>query len=241
MNTSDITAKRKFADLNTSNSSEGSASPINSPALKHSRSCETATMSITKDDLVQLRLDLKSDVKAELKEQLSKYVAPLVAKVDKLEAAVEALDRKSRANNIILHGIPSLQNESSDVLICYLNDFWKKLGLSQQVILDDVYRLGKASPSGSRPVLAKLLRSMDRKAILTKKKEAAKLKVYINVDCTVKEQFEKKLLSTHLRALKNSDGTVWGSIRGNSLHIKKAGFPTRKFCVEEGTVKELSP
>jgi hypothetical protein len=243
MNTSetpDTTSKRKFADLNISNSSEDSASPIKTPVLKHQRSSVSTAMALTKDDLIQLRLDLKTDLKTELREQLSIYVAPLAAKVTKLESAVEALDRKSRAKNVILHGIPNLQNENSDVLNCYLIDLWKKLGLSQQLILDDVYRLGKSSATGSRPVLAKFLRTMDKKLILIKRKEAAKLKVFINEDCTVMEQFQKKLLSTHLRAIKDVDGSAWGSIRGNSLHVKKTGLPTRKFCVEEGTVKELS-
>jgi hypothetical protein len=243
MNTSetlDITSKRKFADLNHSNSSEDSASPIKTPVLKHQRSSVSTTMSLTKDDLIQLRLGLKNDLKTVLREQLSNYVAPLVAIVAKLESAVEALDRKSRPKNVILHGVPNLQNENSDVLNCYLIDLWKKLGLSQQIMLDDVNRLGKSSATGSRPVLAKCLRSMDKKLILNKRKEAAKLRVFINEDCTVMEQFQKKLLSTHLKDIKDVDGSVWGSIRGNSLHVKKTGVPTRKFCVEEGAVKELS-
>jgi hypothetical protein len=43
----------------------------------------------TKNNLLQLRLDLKSDIKVELKEQLEQLISPLVAKVSKLEAAVE--------------------------------------------------------------------------------------------------------------------------------------------------------
>jgi hypothetical protein len=177
----------------------------------------------------------------ELKEQLEELISPLVAKVSKLEAAVEQLDRKFEANNLILHGIPTLTIETTESLVNYLEGLWKKLGVGHTITLDDTYRLGRPHSSGTRPVMVKLLRAIDKKQILTKRKDAAKIKIFINEDCTALEQFQKKLLNTHLKAMKEMDGTRWGSIRGNSLHVKKPGHLTRKFAVKDGCVKELHP
>jgi hypothetical protein len=89
--------------------------------------------------------------------------------------------------------------------------------------------------------MVKLLRAIDKKQILTKRKAAAIIKIFINEDCTALEQFQKKLVNTHLKAMKEMDGTRWGSIRGNSLHVKKPGNPTRKFAGKDGCIKELHP
>jgi hypothetical protein len=141
----------------------------------------------------------------------------------------------------LLHGIPVIVSETTERLLSYLDDLWNKVGVTERIVLDDAYRLGKPSTSGPRPVLIKFLRMIDKKKILSKRKDIAKLKVYINEDCLALKQFQKKLLNTHLKAFKDMDDTVWGSIRGNSLHVKKQGQLTRKFTVEDGTVKEILP
>jgi hypothetical protein len=101
-NTLDLSTKRKFADLNTSNSSENSISPSNKPVCKLSKSSAPSDMALTKEDLVQLRNDLKADMKAELKEQLSQSLSPPLIKVSKLEQKVELLDKKSRGKVIFM-------------------------------------------------------------------------------------------------------------------------------------------
>jgi uncharacterized FlaG/YvyC family protein len=205
---SESKSKRKFRDLKQSSSSDSSASPSSTPISKAQRTRESAEMSITKDDLLQLRLDLKNDLKFEIKEQMNQCIVPLVAKVSKLEFSVEVLDRKLRANNTLLHGVPNIPNESADALICYLSELWKKLGVTHQILLNDVYRLGKASTSGPRPLLVKFLRMLDKREVISKRKEAAKLKIFINGDCTALQQFEKKLLNTHLKSMKVIDGSI---------------------------------
>lgn len=237
----DITSKRKYADLNNSVSSENSSSPSPKPVSKVQKTLVTGAMVLTIEDLKQLRLDLNSDIKVELKDQLEQFISPIVAKISQLEASVEQIDRKSRSNNIIIHGVPTLANENTEALASYVEALWKKLGVAESLILDDIYRLGKPSTTGARPVMVKFLRMMDKKRVIVKRKEAAKIKIFINEDCTAQEQHQKKLLSTHLRTMKDLDATTWGSVRGNSLHVKKPGCPTRKFAVQDGRVKELNP
>jgi hypothetical protein len=155
-------SKRKFSDLNNSNSSENSASPSPKPLCKVIKSTETRDMGLTKEDLQELRADLKSDMEAELKEQLVQCLNPLLTKVSKLEKTIEMLDKRSRSKNLIIHGLPVLDGETSTKLIGHPNSLWVKLGISQQIILDDVYRLGSRSTSGSRPVIVKFLRTLDK-------------------------------------------------------------------------------
>jgi L-lactate utilization protein LutC len=104
----DANSKRKFADLNKSNSSEDSVSPTTKPVYKAQKYHKSSSMTLTKEDLVQLRKDFQSDIKVELKEQLAQCLSPLIAKVSKLENSVENLDQKFRAKNLILHGIQAL-------------------------------------------------------------------------------------------------------------------------------------
>jgi hypothetical protein len=236
----DANSKRKFADLNKSNSSEDSVSPTTKPVCK-AQKYHNSSMSLTKEDLVQLRKDFQSDIKVELKEQLAQCLSPLMAKVSKLENSVENLDQKFRAKNLILHGIQPLASETNASLAILLDNLWIKFGLTQPIILDDVYRLGNNSIPGARPLLVKFLRTLDKKQVLLQRKEAAKYKIFMSDDCTPLQQFQKKLLNTHLKSFKETDSSVWGSIRGNSLHIKKTGHPMRKFIVEAGAVRELSP
>jgi hypothetical protein len=186
-------SKRKFRDTRQSNSSDSSNSPSTTPVSKAQKTLESSEMAITRDDLRQLRLDLKNDLKSELKEQINQCIVPLVVKVSKLELSVELLDRKLRANNLLLHGVPNISNESADLLSCYLGELWKKLGLTQPILLDDVHRLGKASSSSSRPLLVKFVRMLDKNEVISKRKEAAKLKIFLNEDGTTLQQFQKKL------------------------------------------------
>jgi hypothetical protein len=89
-------------------------------------------------------------------------------------------------------------------------------------------------------VLVKLVRNIDKQVILARRKESAKLKVFMNDDLAPMDQFQKKLLSTQLRSLKSADPDIWGSIRGNSLHVKKAGHIVGRYEVRDGIVKETA-
>jgi hypothetical protein len=98
-------------------------------------------MTLAKDDLVQLR----KDIKLELKEQLAQCLSSLMAKISKLGNSVENLDQKFRAKNLILHGIQPLASETNANLAIFLDNPWIKFGLTQPIVLDDVYRLGNNS------------------------------------------------------------------------------------------------
>jgi hypothetical protein len=142
-------------------------------------------------------------------------------------------------NNLIIHGVhePS-ERENCATLVMLLEDLWKNLNITSTILIDNVYRLGRGTRA--RPILVKLVRNIDKQIIVSKRKEAARRKIYINEDLTQLQQFQKKLLTTHLQSLKLLDPDIWGSIRGNSLHIKKAGHVIKGFEVRDGIVQETA-
>jgi hypothetical protein len=110
--------------------------------------------------------------------------------------------------------------------------------LSSPILIDNVYRLGRSG--STTPILLKLVRNIDKQRILKKRKEATKLRVFINEDLTPQQQVQKKLLNNYLQTRKAADAEIWGSFRGNSLHIKKAGQVIGRFEVRDGTVQETT-
>jgi hypothetical protein len=233
MNSSDIalpavTLKRKGKAHNSSESSEGS--PTVKPVLKRRSAMEP----LTKNDLMDLRSALKKD----LKEEFASHLQPLVMKVSKLESAFEVVQQNIRANNVIIHGIQPTPTESTDSLMQTISELMKDLGAGEGVLINDIYRLGRKGQSTQQPLLVKFLRNIDKKKLMEKKKLLSAKKIFLNDDLTPLEQFNKKLLTTHLKAMKSRDNSIWGSIRRNSLHIKKDGYVTHRFRVENGVVEE---
>jgi hypothetical protein len=224
--------KRDRSYLDTSGSSEGSeTSPSTKPPL-HKKRLE---MALTKADLDLLRANISSDMKEHLRTELT----PLANQIAAIDSTVQRLERSERVNNIIIHGIPEpSERESSAGLVKLLEDLWKELNIMSPILIDNVYRLGRGTRA--RPILVKLVRNIDKQIIISKRKDAGRRKIYINDDLTQLQQFQKKLLTTHLQSLKASDPDVWGSIRGNSLHAKKAGHVIGRFEVRDGIVQETA-
>jgi hypothetical protein len=192
-------------------------------------------MALTKADLDLLRANISADMKEHLRTELT----PLSNQIAAIDNTVQRLERSERLNNLIIHGIhePS-ERENCATLVMLLEDLWKNLNITSNILIDNIYRLGRGTRA--RPILVKLVRNIDKQIIVSKRKEAARRKIYINEDLTQLQQFQKKLLTTHLQSLKLFDPDIWGSIRGNSLHIKKAGHVIKRFEVGDLIVQETA-
>jgi hypothetical protein len=224
---SEFSAKRKTKAHHSSDSSEGSPAQIITTKRR-------STMEpLSKSDLIELRAGLKMD----LKEELATHLQPLVSRISKIESVVESLQRQVRTNNVIVHGIPADTSENTKKLLVILDNLFKDIGIAGSVLVDNVFRSGSSIP---RPLMVKFVRQLDKRSILEKRKELSAKKIYVNDDLTPLQQFNKKLLTTHLKARKSTDPTIWGSIRGNSLLIKKNGNIINRFEVENGIVREIS-
>jgi hypothetical protein len=223
--------KRTNEVLNNSSSSEDS--PVRQPSK-----ASKVEMGLTKEDLQELRNDLKED----LKQELSRHLQPLATKVLKLESAVERVEKTLRANNILIYGLKQGRSESITDLVSAADTLWTKLGLVEKIQIDNIYRLGRQNNDGTpRPVLVKLVRNLDKKVIMAKKNNLIKEKIFISDDLTPMEQFQKRLLQTHLRAIKASDPDLRGTIRGNSLHVKKNDITINQYRIVDGIVEEGRP
>jgi hypothetical protein len=221
--------KRNNSVLDTSSESlESSPRPYQSSKRK-------TEMALTKTDLENLRANINTDLGV----NLNLALAPIVTQITQLSISVQRLERADRANNVIIHGVPpTAGKESSSDLVKVLESLWIKMGINTSLLIDNVYRLGKGSKAG--PVLVKLVRNLDKQVVLAARKEAAKLKIYINEDLTPLQQSQKRQLNSHLRTLKIADPEIWGSIRENSLHVKKNGQVIQRFEIRDGSVKELT-
>jgi hypothetical protein len=221
-------SKRKTLPSNSSESSEGSPLIKNTPKRR-----STIMEPLTKADLMELRTGMKNDVKDELTLQLQ----PIVTKVSLLEKTLETGQKSLRANNIILHGIVAVSSETTQSLLKLIEEVFKNEEIHETILIDNLYHLGHPSQGPTRPLLVKFVRNIDQKKLLLVKKSLATKAIYISDDLTPLQQFNRKLLTTHLSAMKRDDASIWGSVRGNSLHIKKDGYVISRFEVTDGVVQ----
>lgn len=155
-----------------------------------------------------------------------------------VEQVIDKLQSANRAKNIIIHGIEEKKIETTAELLDKAAELWKSLSITD-VIVDDIFRIGKYQDGKSRPLIVKLVRTLDKKKIQQKAREISlhKKKIFINDDLTKQQQIERKLLREYLQASKQADNSITGSIRGNSLHLKKAGKVFKKLLVNsDGTI-----
>jgi hypothetical protein len=227
-------SKRKSTCLSSSSDSDfNETSPPVKPLLKR------IDMGLTLEDLNNLRSSIRSDFNSDLKSELK----PIVLEVKAMSNAINRLEKSDRANNIIVFGIKEESKESTAARIQIAEDLWKKMGLSSEVLIDNMYRLGKSihTTVNPRPLLIKLVRNLDKQLILAKKQILAKQKIFINEDKSPLQQSQEKALRAHLINLKTEDASIWGSIRGNSLHVKKDGSIMARLTVVDGIVSQERP
>jgi hypothetical protein len=121
-----------------------------------------------------------------------------------------------------------------------VNDLLREVGIKESVPINDIYRIGRQGHSYTMPMMVKIVRHIDKRMLMEKRSLLRAKKIFLNDDLTQLEQFNKKLLKTHLKAMKVKDPSIRGSIRRNSLHIKKDGYVINRFYVDQGIVCEAS-
>jgi hypothetical protein len=222
-------SKRKSTCLSSSSNSDSNetSSPVK-PLFKR------LDMGLTLEDLNNLRSSIRADFKSDLKSELK----PIVLEVKAINNAINRLEKSDRANNIIVFGLKKESKESTAARIQIAKDLWKKMGLSSEVLIDNMYRLRKSSHTTVNPrlLLIKLVQNLDKQLILAKKQILPKQKIFINEDKSPLQQSQEKALRAHLINLKTEDASIWGSVRVNSLHVKKDGSIIARLTVVDGIV-----
>ena len=129
----------------------------------------------------------------------------------KIEELTLELDRQqifSRRDNVVFYGIPEVQDGAEDCARA-LAELINSHSYSERVWSEDdfdrAHRLGRASSTKTRPVIAKLHRSRDKRALIANKsltKDLAKVGVRLSDDHTTKQR-------TVLKELRRQGLTVY--------------------------------
>ncbi len=102
------------------------------------------------------------------------------------------------------------------------------------MLIDDVHKVG-AVGGKKRPLLVKLVRTCDRKAIFAEKKKLKGEKIFINDDLSPQEVEREKALLKVFKAKKEADPGLRKGLRRGVLTIWKDGKVQEKLAVEEAT------
>lgn len=156
--------------------------------------------------------DMKEDFRRQMNAQTEKITNDLASTIDKklkpileenkvlknevvtLKNKVRSLEKETRKNNIILHGIKESEGNSYDLQVLVIDTFnavskTANLDPFDKWELSDAYRLGKKQDNKQRPILVKLTLSWRRLEIL-------KLSKQFPTGIYVTEDYPKDVLKT---------------------------------------------
>ncbi|CAL8091301.1 unnamed protein product [Orchesella dallaii] len=206
---------------------EESVSPEGSQPNKTLRSDEMAM-------LQQADLD---KIRAMLSEVFDEKLQVLDKKCDDATSvAMSKIDFMRREKNIIISGLPEDNNEKITDQIKKAEGVFTKLGL-KNIGIDDISRLGKDKKANGnpRPLLVKLVRKMDKRAIMSEKKKLGKEKIYINDDVSPAVRANEKKLRDKFREQKVLDKDYRMQIKRGELFIWKNKAVVKHFILDEAT------
>lgn len=181
----------------------------------------TEDMKEAMDKLVTAKME-------ELKTDLSSL---FTVTMQKMGTRVCQIDREQRSKNLIIKGVKSKENEKPADLEKAVEGVFAKLGL-KKVEIDDVIRLGKRDKA-DRPILVKLLRLKDMRAIMTEKKKLGKEKIYIERDLPAEDREAAFELRKKFKELKAKDGSLTSSIRNKTLTVWKGNTRVETLIYKE--------
>jgi len=154
----------------------------------------------------------------QLKEQAIEDIRQTTQKIEnRIECVEDKLEKQDillRRDNVILHGIPEPLNFETEedlvfTFVCLLNKY--------ELDISSAYRLGKRDDSKTRPVLVRLVRNRDKKALVSSKQlrdALRKRSVRLDDDLTANQ---KKTLN-ELR----DEGFI-AYFRGTRLYTRRRG------------------
>ena len=173
----------------------------------------------------------------EIKSMISKMMEVMVtkedfAKVNPILSFAANLEKRDKMKNIIISGISEEEKEYDEIKITKVRDVFKKCGVAN-LMIDDIFRLGKPCAGKTRPMLVKLCSMLDKRAILRGTKALKGTNIYINHDLTKEERNIEKTLRTKLNEIKSLNKNAKGRIDKGKLTIIANGV-TSNYTVVNG-------
>ncbi len=142
----------------------------------------------------------------------------------------------ARAKNVVITGIAE-NGDGLDANISEINDLCDSVGIPQ-VLIDDVFRMGKKKESTPRPILLKMALMVDKKRLMKTSKILRKKKIYLNDDLTHQERVDCGLLRAHFKTMKKTRENISYSIRDSVMSIWCNNRIIEKYTVNKGVVKK---
>lgn len=139
----------------------------------------------------------------------SSIVTNLQVKFDKLWSA-------SKKNNVIVYGYPETPGETNENKEAIVQDLEKRIGVT--LMFDDIYRLGKPGRP-SRPLMIKLMRTWDKRNLMTNRHKLKGTKIFVNDDLDKEERLTSSTLLKKLKELMSAKPSIKGRIRQGKLYL----------------------
>jgi len=146
------------------------------------------------------RITSALEAKIEPLVELQPAIRNLQDKVDIMERSVKHFESEDTRKNLIVFGYPEKQQEGWRDLCGIVDDLSKKLKCSRNIDFDNAYRIGKKVNGRRRPILVKLLRTMDKYYILGLTRNLRGTSITVDEDFSPKERIVKKLAEESFRA-----------------------------------------
>ncbi|OXA43460.1 hypothetical protein Fcan01_21792 [Folsomia candida] len=181
------------------------------------------------DDFIMDVNKIMEKMDAQHKEVLTKHTE-VFDRLNKIEGkcdinsqkAFAAIEELKREKSIVFYGFPETGTETLETQIAEVEKLLQKMGLNNPII-DDIFRMGKKTPTGKpRPLLVKMVRSIDKKFILQSgKKKLGKGDPIVERDKTQAERAVEKKFMEKFKELRAADKDIRMDIYKGKMTIKK--------------------
>lgn len=164
-------------------------------------------------------------------------VSALSKKTDSFERRLEFLDRKDRANNIIIFGLEDKEVNSVDLCSIVLTIFNNLDIRIPELAIADTYRLGKNGEK--RPVIVKFIAPRWVKNVFSKITEFKKLDLAVANDRTKQERELRKSLRLQADIIRKSGRRV--TIKRGKLIVESTGIGEQEVYASSENKKKSAP
>jgi hypothetical protein len=173
-----------------------------------------------KDELGTVKADL-AKIQQDLKpvQEIAKKVSYLEAQVTELRSNAVNHEREERRNNLIVHGLTEVNNESFRDRHSAIQELAKKVNL-KEIDYSESRRLGGYAAKKPRPLMVKFIRYRDKAEILANWKLLNGTGISVSDDLSKEERKARAILNNKRKEIMLKDKKAVCRIRNGTLFSK---------------------
>jgi hypothetical protein len=157
---------------------------------------------------------------ASLREDLLGRQEKVEIRVKVLEETNEKLLKLQRERNVIINGVNEEEGETLENLENKVQNLFQHMNCNN-IMIDNLFRFGRKIQGQNRPILIKLIRTLDKRIIFQNRTKVFQEKVFISDDLTPREQQAQFKLREEARKRKAEDPTLQTKVQGSKLVVLK--------------------